>query len=183
MTEMITTSAQTEWEKAFSKLSTKQRVYVDARLSGLVPYASAKVAGYSDPEAGSYKLDKTPAVRDALHAASKVARVKIDMNRDDVILGLMDSLDACSNATEMTNVWKEIGKIIGAYQPLKVEITHDIGEVTAHRLMSMSNKELFDMSKRPDIMQAPQDEVLDAEYQVLRDAVTPPKPIDYDNDK
>ena len=169
-------SVQADWEKAFSKLSTKQRVYVDARLSGLVPYASAKVAGYSDPESHSYKLDKTPVVRDALDAASKVARTKIDMNRDDVIQGLMDSLDACANATEMTNVWKEIGKIIGAYQPVKIEITHDIGEVTANQLARMSNKDLLNFSHTNAALDAP----IDAEYQVLSDSIQPPKPIDYD---
>lgn len=180
--EMIAMNdAQTNLEAAFEALTDMQRLYVDSRLAGLVPYASCKAAGYKDPESHAYKLERTPRVRDALDAASKVARVSLDMSRDDVLEGLMESLQMCANATEMTNVWKEIGKIIGAYQPLKIEHTHNIGDMTNDQLMRMSNRDLVRMVDQPGAIIDVKDDIVDAEFEVLKEAVNPPTPIDYDN--
>ncbi|MCK4784200.1 MAG: hypothetical protein KAV87_10650 [Desulfobacteraceae bacterium] len=173
--------AQTNLEASFKVLTDMQRIYVDGRLAGLTPYASCKAAGYADAQTVAYRLERTPRVRDALDAASKVARVSLDMSRDDVLEGLMESLQMCANATEMTNVWKEIGKIIGAYQPLKIEHTHNIGDMTNTQLQRMSNKELVGMADQPGAIIDVKDDIVDAEFEVLKDSVKPPEPIDYDN--
>lgn len=178
---MAMSEAQTDLEASFKVLTDKQRVYVDGRLAGLTPYASCKAAGYEQAESQAYRLERTPRVRDALDAASKVARVSLDMSRDDVLEGLMESLQMCANATEMTNVWKEIGKIIGAYQPLKIEHTHNIGDYTNNQLMKMSNKDLVNMVDQPGAVIDVEDDIVDAEFEVLKDAVKPAEPIDYDN--
>lgn len=168
-------------EVAFGKLTDQQRLYVDGRLAGLTPYASCKAAGYSGPESSAYRLERTPKVADAMAAASQVARVQLDMGKDDVLAGLMEALNASANATEMTNVWKEIGKIIGVYQPMKLEVTHDIGEMTQDKLMTLSNKDLVRMAEQPGAVVPVEDNIVDAEFEVLKEAVRPPEPIDYDN--
>lgn len=173
--------AQSNLEAAFKVLTEMQRLYVDGRLAGLTPYASCTAAGYADAQTVAYRLERTPRVRDALDAASKVARVSLDMSRDDVLEGLMESLQMCATATEMTNVWKEIGKIIGAYQPLKIEHTHNIGDMTNNQLQRMSNKELVNMVDEPGAVIDVKDDIVDAEFEVLKESVQPPEPIDYDN--
>ena len=175
------TAAENSLEAAFSKLTDMQRIYVDGRLSGLVPYAACKAAGYVDAQTVACRLERTPRVADALAAASQVARVKLDMSRDDVLEGLMEALNASANATEMTNVWKEIGKIIGVYQPMKLEITHDIGEMTQDQLMRLSNKDLVRMAEQPGAVVTVENNIVDAEFEVLKESVKPPEPIDYDN--
>lgn len=168
-------------EEAFKRLTEQQRLYVDGRLAGLTPYAACKAAGYSGAESSAYRLERTPKVQDALAAASQVARVSLDMGKDDVLEGLMEALSAAANATEMTNVWKEIGKIIGVYQPMKLEVTHDIGEMTQDQLMRMSNKDLVQMAEQPGAVVPVENNIVDAEFEVLRESVKPPEPIDYDN--
>ena len=93
----------------------------------------------------------------------------------------MEALSAAANATDMTNVWKEIGKIIGVYQPMKLEITHDIGEMTQDQLMRMSNKDLVKMAQQPGAIVPVENNIVDAEFEVLKESVKPPEPIDYDN--
>ena len=174
-------AAGTSLEEAFARLTDQQRLYVDGRLAGLTPYAACKAAGYAGPESSAYRLERTPKVQDALAAASQVARVTLDMGKEDVLEGLMEALSAAANATEMTNVWKEVGKIIGVYQPMKLEVTHDIGEYTQDQLMRMSNKDLVQMAEQPGAIVPVENNVVDAEFEVLKEAVTPPEPIDYDN--
>lgn len=173
--------AQTELETSFGKLTEQQRLYVDGRLAGLTPYAACKAAGYTGAESQAYRLERTPRVRNALDAASKIARARLNMDRDDVLQGLMEALQMCATATEMTNVWKEIGKIIGAYQPLRIEHTHNLGDVTNDQLMRMSNRELVDLVDQPGAIIDVEADVEDAEFRVLRESIAPPTPIDYDN--
>ncbi len=175
------TNAQTVLEKLMGSLTDQQKVYVEGRLSGLVPYAACKAAGFVQPESQAYRLERTPKIRDVLDAASSVARISIDMDRGDVLQGLMDALQMCANATEMTNVWKEIGKIIGAYQPIKIEHTHSIGDMTNDQLQRMSNRDLVKMVDEPGAIIDVTSDPVDAEFEVLKESVKPAKPIDYNN--
>ena len=173
--------AQKSLESAFKALTDQQRLYVDARLSGMVPYASAKAAGYTQPESQAYRLERSPRVRDALAAASQVARVSLNLKRDDVLQGLLDADTMAANATEKVAAWREIGRIIGAYEPIKVQHTHLIAELADDQLMRMSNKELMELADQPEAV-VEGDDAIDAEFEVLQDAIQPPKPVEYDDD-
>jgi len=174
-------SAQSSLESAFLKLTDQQRLYVDARLSGMVPYAAAKAAGYAQPESQAYRAEKSPHIRDAMEAASQVARVSLNLNRDDVLQGLLDADVMAANATEKVAAWREIGRIIGVYEPIKVQHTHMIGEMSDEQLTRLSNKELIELAEQPEAT-VHGEEAIDAEFTVLQDAIQPPEPIEYDGE-
>ena len=124
-------------------LSDKQRGYLEARLEGLSIIDSALRAGYTENYARSRAskiLEKHPTIRTIMRQTNQRAADKLQLNRESVLNGLLDAVDAAATATELVMAWREIGKVIGAYEPTKVEI--DVNNLTAAQLRGMSGSEL-----------------------------------------
>lgn len=131
-------------------LTQKQLHYVEARLQGLAPTAAARAAGLSDGDSGQY--ERAPRVREAMRwAVQQGMKQAEDIDKNDVISGMMDAVTAAGTAAELVMAWREIGKLIGAYQPEKkvLEIhtynEKDIKSLPSDELMRLAGKELQDV--------------------------------------
>ena len=123
-------------ENPFTRLTVKQRRYVEARLQGLVPSAAAKAAGLAHNE------ERSPRVREALRWAVEESLGSVeDIGKNDVLQGMKDAVSAAATATELIQAWREIGKLIGAYEPeRKILEVHDY---TKEELKSLSEDDLL----------------------------------------
>lgn len=139
---------------ALETLTPKERSYIELRLQGALPNAAARAAGLEPAATCAQRLEKDERVRMAMQYSVRVQAYHMDLTRDDVINGLLDALPMAATATEIVAVWREVGKIIGAYAPVQHEHNHK-HELTQEKLGEMSDAELADLA------------ALEGEYQVL----------------
>lgn len=127
---------------SYQALNEGQRRYVENRLKGQPPLDAALAAGYSESYAKTKTtlLERHPVVKTILREAGRSALRELCLTREHVLHGLMDAVDGAATATELTNAWREIGRVIGAYEPDKVQI--DVNNVVADDLRTMSVEEL-----------------------------------------
>lgn len=177
-----------QFHLAFSKLTERQRLYVENRLMGLNQTASARAAGYAEGSCTSIgnTLEKNPVIRNVLMLASKQALQKMSVGREEVLKGLMDAVDTAATATELVAAWREIGKLIGAYEPEKVEHTHKLEDISREKLAAMSDAELLKHAGQAEFRLVDEDvieaeyEELSTEYEVPSDIA--PEAIEYEDD-
>jgi hypothetical protein len=161
--------AQTRGGAAMAEMTDMQRKYVEARLSGMIPLHAGRAAGMSMPEVNAYRMEKHPRVQRALGSARQMLIEKFDVNRDDVLRGMFDAVQASGSATELVAAWREIGRIIGAYEPSKLEVMHRIEDVTLDKLQRLSTKELIELAEGDGFtVEADVDPYADEYAQVLR---------------
>jgi hypothetical protein len=120
-------------------LSPQQRRYVDARVCGMNPSAAAKAAGL--PASNGPGLERSPTVQLAIKEINEKAMNDLVLSRQDVINGMMDAVKAAASSTELVAAWREIGKIIGAYEPQKIAVTHEM--LLPEQLRVMSDRQLI----------------------------------------
>lgn len=102
-------------------LSEQERAYCDARLHGAVPVQAARMAGISVDRVT--ELENSPVAVEYMRSAHRIAHYDKQLTRNDVLNGLMDATHMAANATELVAAWREIGKVIGAYEPERKEIS------------------------------------------------------------
>lgn len=127
-----------------SKLDGRERTYVACRVQGSPPMAAAQIAGYGDFPGAAKRLEANPKVQAAMHAAVRTQLLNRQITKQDVINGLMDAVHASGNATELVAAWREIGKIIGAYAPIKVETKtrkEDLKCLPDHELINLTTQD------------------------------------------
>lgn len=141
---------------AHKHLSEGERNYCEARLAGAVPVQAARMAGVDSDEAMS--LEAKSAVQQYIRNALKVREYERDLTRQDVLNGLMDATHMASTATEMVAAWREIGKVIGAYEPEKKEVTitdkrqiQEMSDDDLARLAIDGEYEIVDLENTPQI--------------------------------
>lgn len=154
-------------EDLLLKCTVKQRLYVEARVAGLNKSASLRAAGAAE-KATSREYENHPRVKAILQAVNREAMNKLTVTRKEVLEGLMDSVNAAATSTEMTMAWREIGKLVGAYEP---EVVRHETTPNAERLRRMTDRELLELTRDDDfeLAPSPMDEVLEAEYEVMEE--------------
>jgi len=167
---------------AYEVLTTKQKLFVDGRLQGLPVIAAAHAAGYQTEHGHQLDLERHLKIKAALDAASRDTLNKLMLNREEVINGMMDAVHTSATATELVLAWREIGKLIGAYEPQKVEHTIKIEKATQEQLSRMTDAELIKRSGHDDF-RISDDDIIDAEFDEMVDAAAPLKEIEYGTDK
>ena len=120
-------------------LTEQQRRYVDARVCGMNPSAAATAAGL--PAGHGPGLERSPTVQLALKEINDKAMRKLALSREDVINGMLDAVKAAATSTELVAAWREIGKLIGAYEPQKIAVTHEM--LLPEQMRTMSDKQLM----------------------------------------
>lgn len=120
-------------------LTPQQRRYVEGRATGLSPAAACKAAGL--PTSHAPGLERSPNVQAALRDINSAAMQRLQLSRHDVLEGLLTATKAAATATELVAAWREIGKIIGAYEPQKIAVTHEV--LLPEQLRVMSDKQLM----------------------------------------
>jgi hypothetical protein len=146
-------------EEDLRKLTAKQRIYVESRIGGMNVMQSCAAAGLKS--AGG--IEKNPRISQILLHANKAALTKLVMTREDVLAGFMDAVNSSASATELVMAWREIGKVIGAYEPeVKVVVSVDL---TAEKIAAMGDDALLRLSgmedfENPDM----KEDILEGEY-------------------
>jgi hypothetical protein len=80
----------------------------------------------------------------------------------------MDAVNAAGSSTELTQAWREIGKMLGHYAPDQVEHKVTVENMTQNKLESMSDAELSLLAEM-DEFTLPRSHDLVANYEVLDD--------------
>jgi hypothetical protein len=148
-------SAEQQLRVITESLTTRERTYADARMAGTPPVAAGRVAGLKNPESDSQRLESDDRLRTYLQMAMKYQVTQANITRDDVLNGLMEALPYCTSATEIVKVWTEVGKIIGAYAPKKVDVNQTVNDPS--KLRRMSEEELLEQAG----------DIVDADYEPL----------------
>jgi hypothetical protein len=113
------------------KLTHKQKANVLEVLAGASATEAARRAGYSPHTAraiGTENLSK-PAIRAVLEERRTLDAVRLKIQREDVIAGILSGI-ACAkaqgNAGAVINGWVAIAKIMGFYAPKLVNVDVEI---------------------------------------------------------
>lgn len=128
-------------QKELRPLTDKQLAFVDAYTKGVTQTAAARTAGYYRPDVAAVQLMQTPNVLAEIRRIQGDIRQRHKIERDDVVEGMMDAVRSAATATELVAAWREIGRIIGAYEPIKVEHSHKLEESQA-KMRQLSDEEL-----------------------------------------
>lgn len=156
-TKAVVVPKEPEMPDVVSLLTPRQRRYVEARASGMPPRTAAQACGAPSNDGRlAATLENDPDIQLALREINRAAMQDMVLTRKDVLDGLMDAVRSAATSTELTTAWREIGRIIGAYEPQKIAVTHE--HILPEQLRSMSDRQLIEIAGLGD---------LDAEYVVL----------------
>jgi len=122
-------------------LTDKQRAYVEARLRGATVLEAGAEAGYTMTENNlRTHLERNPKIKVILREANRVAAAKLSLTREDVLQGFLDAVEAAGSSQDLTAAWREIGRVLGVYEPTKVEV--DVNAMTQAQLQELSTQDL-----------------------------------------
>jgi phage terminase small subunit len=133
------------------KLTEKQKKYVEKRLDGESQAKSALIAGYSDHPSACTTPEKSEKVKQALALARSELSSATQIKRADVIEMLMEAYDMAklgAEASSMVAAAREIGKMLGFYEPetVKLELTGDQAQLQT-RLRTLTDEELLQIAQ------------------------------------
>jgi phage terminase small subunit len=145
----------------YTQLTLLQKRYVEARLQGLNMTAAARAAGVeSCAQTSAQNIEKSPKVRAAIRYLIKESTLNVnELTKSDVMTGMMDAVEAAATAGELVMAWREIGKLLGAYEPeRKILEIHDYSQ---DELKTLTDKDLLNLAG------GKLKEVVDAEFQEI----------------
>lgn len=127
----------------YTALTLKQKNYVEARLQGLGKAAAGRAAGVSDTQAQHY--ERNPKIRAAIRYLINESTKDVDeLTKSDVLTGMMDAVNAAATASELVMAWREIGKLLGAYEPERKVI--EVRDYSREELKTLSDDELMKLA-------------------------------------
>jgi hypothetical protein len=166
-----------EAAKYWLKLNETQRAYANARLKGMNSVESYKAAGLDPETVNDDAYAGHPKVTNYIHLAARAATRLALVSRTDVLNGLFDAVEAAGSSTELTAAWREIGRIVGAYEPQRVEVGITVHDLDRQRLATMSTKELITLTKSGGVFEIEaENDPVSAEFEALTAALEEPVP-------
>jgi len=139
----------------YTELTIGQRNYVEARLQGLSTAAALRASGVI---AQASTMEKNPKVRAAIRYLIKESTKSVtELTKSDVLTGMMDAVNAAATASELVMAWREIGKLLGAYEPERKIL--EIRDYSADELKTLSDRDLAKLAGN-----TMQEVIEDAEY-------------------
>jgi len=122
----------------YTDLSLMQKNYVEARLQGLSRAAAGRASGAKNVG----QLEHNPKVRAAIRYLIRESTANIkDLTKSDVMTGMLDAVEAAATSAELVMAWRELGKLIGAYEPeRKILEIHDYSQ---DELRELSDQDLL----------------------------------------
>ena len=143
-------------------LTTRERVYIDGRLSGLSQVASAAAAGVAHPRQDASAFDKRPQVqKEMVRRMAKVAD-EVDFSRKEAHDMLMAAYINADTATEQIAAVREMIKLHGIAEPTQVEYKHTHGGNVNMQLERMEMDELMKVAGMEHL-------TLEGEFEVIRE--------------
>ena len=178
--EPATNAVEVREPTPFDVLTTFQRLYVKNRLDGLAPRPAYRAAGGAESGVSSqpYILEQHPKII----AAKKWAiggNESEEIDRDAVLKGLMDAVSSAATSAELTMAWREIGKLVGVYAAERSELI--INDLTTERLKTYSDRELAGLVEKGQAAPAATSTFIEAQFEVLRDALEDPEEVTRDD--
>ena len=145
---------------SLAKLTPKERIYVESRLSGLSQVASASAAGYAQPKTRGNELEKKEHIQKALMSAMSEIAEEVGFTRKEAHDMLMSAYMNAATAAEQIAAVKEMISLHGIAAPKQVEHKHEhTGTVSLERMETSELMKLADM----------EDLVLEGEFEVVDD--------------
>ena len=147
-------------------LTDMQRLYAEARLHGLAPLDAARAAGLSQPSIQCHAYEKHQKISPIIRMANSQSMERYQLSRDDVVSGFMDAVNAAGSSTELTQAWREIGKMLGHYAPDTVEHKVTVENMTINKIETMSDADLARLAEMEEFT-LPREHVLVGKYEVI----------------
>jgi phage terminase small subunit len=132
-----------------SVLTDKQSAYVEARLDGKSQREAALDAGYAIGKSNAILAEKSHDVRAALASARAELSSAAQMKRADVVEMLKEAYDMAKLGSEpasMVSAAREIGKMLGFYEPEKIKVELSTAQARLQdKYTVMSDEELLEI--------------------------------------
>lgn len=138
-------------------LTDKQKLFVKFWAQGESITSASHRAGYGDGAAYAYRMVKMPNVLKLYQEEKDAYEASVGMTRKRVMEGLLEGVEMAKLMAEpasMISGWREIGKMCGYYEPVKVKLEGGLGNALA-RLEQLSDEELYRLVTTPQIAGAP----------------------------
>lgn len=139
-------------------LNIKQRSFVNAIVrDNHTKSAAAKIAGYSPNLANqtAYELLKTPKIQAAVAAERATYAIASGITKKMVVDGFIEAVDMArikADPLVMIAGWREVGKLLGFYEPTKVAMSVSVGgQVLLSKMNTMSDAELLEQIEQTDL--------------------------------
>lgn len=132
--------------------SVKQTKLLDGLCEGLSLAQAMENAGYR--ESSKKAVVASPAVAEAVRMGREKIAERYALSKKDVIEGFMDAVTSAANSMELIAAWREIGKLIGAYEPHKIEVTHRQEQLTVEEVRQLPSSELARLANMGDVVDA-----------------------------
>lgn len=133
-----------------SILTEKQELYKEGVLDGKPKKQALLDAGFS-PGVHSHDVDKIQKVKDALAMARGELSSAAQVERADVLAGFLDAIQLArtmADPTAMISGWREVGKMLGLYEPEVKKIELTAGQAALRgKLEVMTDEELLAISE------------------------------------
>ena len=132
------------------KLAPREHAFVENVTMGMSQTAAAANAGYSTAKMSGSKLMRKSHVLDAVRARRGELRETFRIKREDVLIGLREAIkDAklLSDPTAQIAGWREIGRMLGYYEPeRKIIELSDHTPTAIQQLQEISTSELLELA-------------------------------------
>lgn len=129
-------------------LTEMQRSFAKHWAQGETILTASLKAGYATPELG-YRLVVQPNVLALYRQEKALYEASCQMTRAKVMDGFLEAIEfakACNEPGSMISGWREVAKMCGYYEPVKVRITHTTeGKAFEDRMNSMTNEDLMQL--------------------------------------
>ena len=147
-----------------AELTVMERAAIDAVMGGATQGEALRLAGYSDSSRPSIVFNQV-AIKAEMVRQRAMLSADMNLQIKDVLDGLMDAVGAAQNSLELVAAWREIGKILGAYEHAKkieVDVTSRVEHIHhSKQLERMSDSDLVKLAELGD------DFVLEGEYEEI----------------
>ena len=143
-----TVKKEREESVVLAEINPKRKIMADAILEGATPSEAARLADMH-PASASTVL-KSEDIKGYLAKAREEIEEISTMKRCDVLNLLIEAIDMArtlADPAQMINGAKEVGKMMGYYEPekLKIEMTSD-QSVLAQKLKQLTDQELLEIA-------------------------------------
>lgn len=131
-------------------LTDKQKAFVQFWAEGDSMLNAYTRAGYSIKQASyAFRMAKMPNILALKNKYAEEYRAATHLKKKDVIQGIKDAIDMAKLMSEpqsMISGWREIGKLLGYYEPKKVDLTVSVnGTIQVERMNKMTDAELLEI--------------------------------------
>lgn len=154
---------------SLADLTPKERIYVESRLSGMGVVASARAAGYSNPNQNGTRVENDPKVQKAIIAACEGLAEEVQFGRKEAHDMLMSAYMNAATATEQVMAVRAMIDLHGIQEPKKVEVDHK--HTHTHQLEQLETDELMKLAGMESLtLEGEFTVVEDGEYELLEHA-------------